>query len=378
VPEWARRRAFLRELIARCAAYNITWQLADPWEAVPESRAKLKELGAQLKRLDPYNHPRTARSRGSSSALAPDGWQDFFTYGAGYSTLVAVEHQMYLVPQVALIDGRLSEEAFRKNLWNATMSGAYPVMTGPVAPDSPNGRALAGWAGFMAGRVRHWDIEPYFDLDGARAIAIPGVKSDDYDISAVEYLVYIENPAKFSVKTERHGYDVYWVNPSTGEAVKEKKEWKGELYEATPPDATRDWVLHLSRDGRKEGMAKSYKFESWPIPVQEPEQDPKKIPFELDAPALADTLVTGRPVPFHLRLKRQTGGTRRMTYVLLGEVVRDGQGTRFLADGAEGTFTVPPEVLTGGPGTLSLRVAVLNAPGKLYLFDTVLSVRRPE
>ncbi len=374
----APKRAQMREMVARYSAFNITWQLGDPWESVPGSRAPLKEAGAELKRLDPYNHPRSARALGSSSALGADGWEDYFMYGTGEQTLVAVEHQMYLAPQVSVIDGRLPPGVFRKKLWNATMSGAYPVMSGPAAPDSPNGRTLSGWAVFMAERVRHWDIEPYFDLDGGRAVAIPGIQNDDYDIPATEYLVYVETPGKISVKTRRHSYDVYWVNPDTGEATKDKKDWKGDLWEGTPPDATRDWILHLSRDGRKEGMLRSYKFESWPMPVQEPEQDQKKQPFELVAPALNTTLDAGRPVAFQIKLKRQTGGTRRMTYVLLGEVVRDGQGTRLLADSPEGTFTVPAELLTSAEGTLNVRLAVLNAPGKLYLFDTVFTIRKPQ
>jgi hypothetical protein len=380
-PTWQQRQRFLRFVVGRYAAFNANWQLVDVWETSGDARALLKEIGLEIKKLDPYGHPRSTRSRDTSPALGPDGWMDYVVYGTSNDGLIAIEHQSNTVPQVALIDGRLGEEAFRKRLWNATMSGAYPVMTGAVAPDSANGKTMAGWFAFMSERIRHWDIEPYFDVEGGRSIAIPGIQNDDYDISAAEYLVYIEDPQKVSVTVRKHSYDVYWVNPSTGAFTKEKKDWKGDLYEGTPPDATRDWILHLSRDGHKESMLKGgfisnvVKFESWPVPVQEPERSAQKAPFELVQPTMNDTLTVGEPIKFAIQLKRKTGGTRRMSYLITGEVVRDGQGTRVLATSQDGTFTIEPGVLTGGPGVMNVRVAALNAPGKLYILDYVFNVK---
>ncbi len=380
-PSWQQRQRFLRFLAARYTALNATWQLVDVWETSPNAKTLLKEIGLEIKKLDPCEHPRSTRARDSSAPLGPDGWMDFVVYGSGRDPLIAVEHQSNTVPQVALLDASLPPDDFRKLLWNATMSGAYPALSGPVPPTSPNAKTMTGWFTFMHARVRHWDIEPYFDLDGGRAIAIPGVLNDDYDIGAAEFLVYVEHPQKVSVTVRKHTYDVYWVNPSTGEFTKEKKDWKGDLFEGTPPDATRDWILHLSRDGYKEAMLKGstfvsvVKFDSWPIPIQEPERNAAKAPFELIAPTINDTLTAGQPAKFEIKLKRQTGGTRRMTYVLTGENVRDGQGTRFLASGSSGTFTIDPLTVTSGPGVVNLRLAVLNAPGKLYILDYVIPVK---
>jgi hypothetical protein len=55
--------------------------------------------------------------------------------------------------------------------------------------------------------------------------------------------------------------------------------------------------------------------------------------------------------------------------------VRDTQGYRVLGSGLKGTFTVPPELLTGPDGMLSLRAAALNAPGKVYVLDYVVSLK---
>jgi hypothetical protein len=66
-PERAQRDRFYRMLIARYAAFNITWQLAEEWESSPNARATLKELGLHLKQADPYS----TRARPAPSARPP-------------------------------------------------------------------------------------------------------------------------------------------------------------------------------------------------------------------------------------------------------------------------------------------------------------------
>jgi len=376
-PERTERDRFFRMLIARYSSFNITWQLAGEWESSTNARATLKELGLAIKQADPYSHPRSSRSLRSSSPLGPDGWMDHSIYGEFSEPVVSVEHQLYNVPQVVLLDAALPADTFRKQLWNASVSGAYLALKGSATPASPNAIALGHWAEYMTKRTRFWDIEPFFGLDGGRAIANPGRKDEDGEdeFQAVEFLVYIETPGQVELRVQKRTYDIWWLNPLTGEATKEKKDWKGEIYTATPPDSSHDWVLHLSRDGKKEGMLKSYKFESWPVPIQEPERDAKKAPFDLIEPAADATLTTGEPIQYTIKLKRQTGGTRRMSYLISGEVVRDGQGNRILSTGPNGEFTIPADVLTGAPSVINLRVAALNAPGKLYLIDYIFNVK---
>ncbi len=96
----------------------------------------------------------------------------------------------------------------------------------------------------------------------------------------VEYVNYIEHPGPpVEVTVEKHGYDVQWLNPATGESLEQKK-YSGEHFTGEAPDASHPWVLYIAREGHKEGMLKSYKFESRPVPVQEVETDAKKIPFD--------------------------------------------------------------------------------------------------
>ena len=65
-----------------------------------------------------------------------------------------------------------------------------------------------------------------------------------------------------------------------------------------------------------------------------------------------------------------------MTYMIVGDIVRDGQGNRILATGAEGTLTIPPNILAQSDGVINVRVAALNAPGKVYLIDYIFSVKK--
>ncbi len=120
-------------------------------------------------------------------------------------------------------------------------------------------------------------------MSGGRAIAVRdgvGVYGDEE--SSVEYLMYIEKPGPVEVAVEDHGYDVFWINPATGERIV-AKGYKGKSFAGEPPDKSHDWLLHISREGHKQGLSK-YKFESRRILVQTPETNPNSIPFEIEAP----------------------------------------------------------------------------------------------
>jgi len=67
-------------------------------------------------------------------------------------------------------------------------------------------------------------------------------------------------------------------------------------------------------------MAKSYKFESQPNQLQEVETSLTKIPYELAAPKPDTTSWWQASRAIQIHLKRETKGTRRMMYLLTGEV----------------------------------------------------------
>ena len=338
------RDQYIGGLVCRFAPFNITWAGLPSFEAMPHGRALLKETGALLQNLDPYQHPRATIAASTSAPLLADGWMNVLSYGTVDANVGSVEHQFYQRP--ALNTGIQSQ----RDLWNATMNGQYPA--------SGSGPAMKAWAEFMS-NSRYWELEPYFDVDGGRAVALEGV----------EYIVYVEKPALVELTVENHNYDVAWMNPATGETVPQK-DYKGMHYTGEPPDKTHDWVLRVSREGRKEGMLKSYKFDSRPVPVQEIEQNPLKVPFEIAAPE-GDQISLSRPSQFGLKVTRESRGTRSLLAEWTAEVALDGEGYRVAGTGKEGMLAIPASIASKFPAVVSLRLLLLNANGKAYTLDKV-------
>jgi hypothetical protein len=172
------------------------------------------------------------------------------------------------------------------------------------------------------------------------------------------------------VTVERHGYDVSWINPLNGERIKDKN-YNGEHYTGEPPDKTHPWVLHISREGTKEGMLKSYKFESRAVPVQEIEQSPEKTPFEIALPDRNDVSILHPPY-FAIKVKRESRGTRALLIEWSIEAVVNGEGYRVVGSGREGTMQVPRTIADNLPAVATLRMSIVNANGKAYMVDKVV------
>ncbi len=351
-PDAAARRRFVRYAVARYAAMNVTWQAVDAFEDYPDARALLKEIGGALKEFDGYHHPRTAGAHITSSPLLDDGWMDFVSQGKAGDDLGAIEHQLYAVPFVNQNIGGADAATLRHSLWNAYMDGQYPALTdaGEGAPEAV--KAFSVWFDIVSS-TRHWELEPYFDVDGGRALALEDT----------EYLVYLEHPSALELRVEKHGYDALWIDPADGTTV--RKKFSGDHFTGAPPDTAHDWVLHLVREGTLQSMNRSYKFESRDIAMQEVEANPEKAPFDIDQPAGDVTLE--KSTPFAIKMKRETRATRTMMYLWTGEVTADHQGYRVLGTGARGSFQPPRRLAVNYPALLLLRVYGMNANGKVYL-----------
>jgi hypothetical protein len=349
--DWQSRERFITYIVARYAPFNVTWQGLEEFEDYKNGRGLLKELGLNLKKLDPYQHPRSSNAKVTSSPLLPDGWMNFVIEATTNDVIGSVEHQFYQVPFVGVTDAQ--------HLWNTTMDGEYPEFHG-------EGAAMCRyWFDFIAD-TRHWELEPYFDVDGARAVALEDV----------EYVSYIEHPGPpVEISVEKHSYDVAWFNPATGESIDQKK-YKGEHFTGETPDKSHPWVLLVAREGRKESMLKSYKFDSREVPlVQEIETNPAKVPFVVVDPA-GNSLDAGKPVKFSAKITRETRATRSIMFLWTGEVAADGQGLRVLGTGSPGSFVIPPFIALNFPAVLSIHLTALNANGKAYLADRVVQLNK--
>jgi hypothetical protein len=361
-PTPEQRRRFVRYVVARYAAMNVTWQGVDNFEDYPDARALLNEVGAALKELDGFQHPRSSGARITSAALLDDGWMDFAAYGNTDDNVGAIEHQLYPVPSVNLQIGGADAAAVRHRLWNAAMDGQYVTLAQEDGSrDGAKAKAMSVWFDVLAG-TRHWELEPYFNLDGGRALALEDT----------EYLVYIEKPGPLEMTVEKHGYDVFWIDPATGETV--RKKFSGDHFTGAPPDPSHDWLLHVVREGTLQSMNRSYKFESRDIVLQEVEANPQKIPYDIETPG--DELTLAKSAPFAVKLTRQTRGTRTMMYLWTGEVAADHQGYRVLGAGAQGTMQPTSRLAINFPAILLLRVYGMNANGKVYLLTKAVQLDR--
>ncbi len=339
------RETYIGEAIARLSAFNVTWAGFSAYERMPKGRELLKDAGELLKKLDPYQHPRTTMAETTSAGLLGDGWMDLIGYGTVDANIGAVEHQFYEFP--ALATGIHNTH----DLWNATMNGQYPA--------DGSGQYMTVWRDFMAGN-RYWELEPYFDLDGGRAVALEGV----------EYVIYVEKPAgPIEVTLEHHGYEVEWINPANGERIKQK-EYRGERFTGEPPDASHDWILHLSREGEKASMARSVKFESRDVPVQEITLAGDKPQFDITGPEDNEVSMSN-PVRVLLKVRRETRATRFLLVEWTAEVAADGQGFRVIGTGKQATLKVPASIVKNMPAVLSLHANILNANGKAYMIDRI-------
>lgn len=348
-PQAAERRRFVRMAVARYAAMNVTWQAVDAWEDYADARALMKELGGALKEFDGYHHPRSTGARITSAPLLDDGWMDYVSYGKTDDDLGSIEHQLYATPFVNAAVSGTDGASLRRSLWNSYMDGQYPSL----AANAPNDvQAMTVWFDILSS-TRHWELEPYFDVDGGRAVALEDT----------EYLVYIEKPSALELRVEKHGYDALWINPADGTVI--KKKFSGDHFTAAPPDASHDWVLHLVREGALESMNRSYKFESRDILMQEIEANPEKTPYDIDQPA--GDLTLDKAAPYSVKLRRETRATRSMRYLWTGEVTADHQGFRVLGTGGRGELTASKRIATNYPALLLMKVYGMNSNGKVYL-----------
>lgn len=386
LPTGADRQRYLDYVVARYSAFHVTWQLVQEFEEYRNGRAFVKELGEYLKGRDPYQHPRTTHTLETTSPLAKDGWITYLLYQSSDNHLGSIEHQLFQMPAVNAEFGyensgagashrhHVDSDTFRKRLWNATMDGQYPTYgnTGTYGgsfaadarfADAPGARAMQVW-GDLLRRTRYWELEPYFDVSGARCLGLHGEDTP-------QFLCYAEEGGTVELRfVKRNSFKAEWINPSDG-SVTPVKEFKDDLFLAAPPSPGRDWVLHVYREGRL-GSLRRYKFESRLVPIQEPDNAAARVPFEVEEPAAMEVSTGGTlQAPFALKLTRESRATRRMMYLAIAEDTVKGQGHRVAGSGEKGFLRFSSEAIGQMPVVVNVRIYGLNAVGKLYFLDKV-------
>ncbi len=351
----------IRYLAARYCGLNVTWQGIERFEDVDNSRALLKNLGGLLQKYDGFDHPRSTDARNSGFPLLGDGWMNYLIEASPNPQLGAVEHQFTAQPEVHVIQA-VEPDAFRHELWHCTTNGEYPSVSYQSLQNETNIKAIQAWSRVIAD-TRHWELEPYFDVDGARAVGL----------NEVEYLAYAQTPGIVEITLPHHKYNPVWVNPANGEQL-ELKNYRGEVFSRSTPDNSHDWVLWVPRDGEKEARAKYYYFESEDPPIQEVEAIAQR--FLSPSPILLASASAPRSrYPTAIKITRANRASRRMQYAWWAEAVGGTAGPRLLGLSDSGTFTIPKTLIRDSGTALNLRVLAINANGKAYELDRIYQLQ---
>jgi hypothetical protein len=359
--DYPKRDALLRYVVARYGALDVAWEGFERFEEIDNARALLKGVAESLDKYDMFRHPRSTGARDTSSGLLRDGWMDYLIESSPHPELGAVEHQFTAQPEIHFVSATAPDD-FRHEIWSATTNAEYLSIPYEALQNPANVKAVEVLASVVS-NTRHWELEPYFDVDGARAVGL----------NEVEYLAYAETPGIVEVQLPKHKYNPEWVNTITGEEIP-LKDYKGEVLSQPTPDKSQDWLLWVPREGHKEMMLRSYRFESDDPPIQEPELDPTRAPFAIGDPQ-GDSLPTAVSAPYRVKLTRANRASRWMQYVWWGEIVAGPDGPRVLGIGPKGTFRMPESFRKPGV-MLNVRLLAINANGKAYQLDHVYQMRQ--
>ena len=389
LPERRQRERYVRYLVARYAAMNITWQGVQEWEEYQDGARLLREIYSYISKMDPYKHPRSTHAVTTSAALFEEGWMDYIVQQSSSTDLAAVEYEMYPVPHVNAELGyensgagkthrhHVHTEEFRRRLWRAAMNGQYVTFgnTGTYGgrgfdvdvrfADSPGARQMTHLHDFFT-QTRYWDLETYPRVAGGPAMSLELTRFRSESMQGIEYMVYVEKPRQVELLVAKGKYDISWFNPIDGAWVHEKDKLKGERFTtAGPPDPSHDWVLYVRREGKKQGMNKSYFLESRRPKPKEIENTPSEVPFVIQLPE-PGPLVAGEEYEFNATLTKDSRAAKRMRWVWAAEAPGSNKGYRILGAGQFGKFRIPTDITERYPITFQVRLIGVDGLRRLY------------
>lgn len=393
LPKRRQRERYVKYLVARYAGFNITWQGVQEFEEYPEGRKLLRDIGGYLEKYDPYKHPRSTHAVTSSGPLAADGWSDYIVQRSSDEALAAVEFELYARPIVNAEPGyedsgagathphHVDSDEMRRRVWRAAVRGQW-VTFGNTGTYGGRGHKVdlsyldSAGAGYMTHladfflQTRYFELLPYYRVEGGIATALQRLPFRAEKPQGVEYIVYVEKPGPIELIVPKAKYDVSWFNPIDGTWFEEKgkKKFKGDRFQSPgPPDPTHDWVLYVRREGKKQGITRSYKLESRLTKVKRVEQADTARPYQIQFPD-ATELVAGQEYEFNATLTKSTRAAKKTLFVWMGEVSDSGSGSapRVLGTKQFGKFLIPADLTDIYPATLQVRLYGVDGLGVVY------------
>ena len=389
LPKRRQRKRYVRYLVARYSAMNITWQGVQEFEEYEDGPGLLREINGYLKEMDPYQHPRSTHAVTTSGALFDHGWMDYIVHQSSSTDLAAVEFEMYPAPIVNAEFGyedsgagkshphHVAPDEFRRRLWRSAMQGQYVTFgnTGTYGgrkfdvdlqyADSPGARWMTHFYDFFA-QTRYWDLEPYPRVAGGPALGLQLTRRGTDEMVGVEYIVYVEKPRRVELHVVKGKYKVSWFNPIDGTWLDQKDEFKGERFITPgPPDDSHDWVLYVRREGRKRSLRNSYKIDFRRPRVKEIEISPAEVPYDIQLPDEQE-LVAGQEYEFNATITKDSRAARRMRWMWAAEVPGSKAGYRVLGAKQFGSFKVPDRLTRRYPKTLLVRLIGVDGARRIF------------
>ncbi|MBG99289.1 MAG: hypothetical protein CMN58_02955 [Solibacterales bacterium] len=387
LPSRYHRERFIRYVVARYAAFNVTWQGVERFEEYKQGRKLLEEISRHLRKWDPYSHPRSTAAVTTSGSLTDDSWMDYVVQRSSDQTLATVEYEITPAPFVNievgvesngdLIPNGVDSDTLRRRLWNAAIRGqsitfansrtwgAESSQVDVRFADSVVAHQMTHLYDFFS-QTRYFDLQPYYQVNGGSAMALTFFRKHDETPRGVEFIVYVEDPGPIELQLPKHEYSVSWFNPVDGTWIDQKKKFKGELFTAAgPPDSSHDWVLYIRREGRKQSMNKSFLLAWRKIQPKKIESRVSNLPFNIQLPD-KNELVVGSSFQFNATLKKTGRIARKMQWLWLAEVAGSGIGSRVLGTAQFGEFTIPENLANHYPATLGVRLIGIDGMGRSY------------
>ena len=388
LPDRHTRERYIRYVVARYSAMNITWQGVERFEEYEDSRKFLKEINRYIDKWDPYKHPRSTAAALTSSSLLEDRWMNYVVQRSSNPALATVEYEIHAVPFVNIEVGVESSgggdqskfvdsDTMRSRIWNAAVRGQYVTFANAGTwgaegstvdlkyADSEGARAMTHLYNYFA-QTRYADLQPYYRVEGGSAIGLTFFRFRAETPTGVEYSVYLDKPGPVELRVPKHGYSISWFNPIDGTWIDEKKEFKGERFNTPgPPDPSHDWVLYLRREGRKEAMNNSFLLAWRKIKPKKIEAGIADVPYEIQFPD-TDVLTAGETFEFNATVKKTGRVTKKMQWLWIAEVAGAGIGAQVLGTTQFGSFTIPSTLTKRYPATLGVRLVGVDGLGRVF------------
>jgi len=248
-----RMKRYWRYLIARYAAYNITYNLfGEANEFGGSWKTIVSDYVGITRTYDPYHHLLSTHTTGGPSpadiqslnldfAILQNSVSATSTYVSGLSMpIVNSEYGGYEGFQV-------TGDQLRPMTWNIRMRGGYFVYESWLStadmPDpihSPGAQYVKYNNDFFEKNTQYWLLEPNSSLFGGKqGLANPGN----------EYITYLQTGGTVTVDLSAASgtLDVSWYNPRTGVFTGQTTTTGGSSQQFTAPPDGNDWVLYIAK-----------------------------------------------------------------------------------------------------------------------------------